>query len=68
LSSLTSDDASVVLEDVVCSLSNRVIEKVTRDDLITTREEARQMVLLEGRKQYKAKPSVVARRHGKPGA
>jgi DNA modification methylase len=67
LSQLASDDANVVLEDVVCSLTNGSAEKASRGDLIATREESSQMVLLEERGQYKTQQSV-ARRHGKPRA
>jgi DNA modification methylase len=67
LSALVSDDANVILEDVVCSLANGTHAKATRDDLLATREETRQMVLLEERGQYKAQQSV-ARRRGKPRA
>lgn len=67
LSACASDDANVILDDVVCSLTNGSAAKASRDDLITTREETRQMVLLEGRGQYKAQQSV-ARRRGKPRA
>jgi DNA modification methylase len=54
LSELVSDDANVVLEDVICSLANGSLTKASRDDLITRRDEARQMVLLEETGQYKA--------------
>lgn len=67
LSELVSDDANVVLEDVLCSLTNGNTVKVSRDDLTTTREEARQMMLLEEKAKYKAQQSV-ARRRGKPRA
>lgn len=65
LSALDSDDANIFLEDVVCSLANGDSVKATRGDLIATREETRQMVLLEEREKYKAQQRV-ARRRGKP--
>jgi DNA modification methylase len=67
LSELVSDDANVILEDVVCTFRNGGSTRASRDDLITTRDEARQMVLLEKKAKYKAQPSV-ARRRGKPRA
>jgi site-specific DNA-methyltransferase (cytosine-N4-specific) len=67
LSELVSDDANVVLEDVVCSLTNGSVGKVSRDDLTTTREGMRQTVLFEEKAQYKAKQNV-GRRRCKPHA
>ena len=67
LSELVSDDANVILEDVVCSLKNGGSTRTSRDDLIATRDEARQMVLLEEKAVYTAQRSV-ARRRGKPRA
>jgi len=67
LSELVSDFANVILEDVVCSLGNGGNGRASRDDLITTRNEARQMTLLEEEAEYKAQQSV-ARRRGKPRA
>lgn len=65
LSALVSDDANVILEDVVCRLVNVANTKAVRSNLIVNREETRQMVLLEERDKYKAQQSV-ARRRGKP--
>ncbi|MBI5645950.1 MAG: site-specific DNA-methyltransferase [Ignavibacteriae bacterium] len=68
LSALASDDANVILEDVVCNLANGSNAKVTRVDLIATQEETRQMVLLEEEGKYQARQSTTRRRRGKPPA
>jgi hypothetical protein len=41
----------VILEEVVCNLKNGGSTRTSRDDLITTRDEASQMVLLEEKKE-----------------
>jgi site-specific DNA-methyltransferase (cytosine-N4-specific) len=67
LSELVSDDANVILEDVVCSLRIGGSTRASRDGLIATQDEARQMALLEEKAAYTAQQSV-ARRRGKPRA
>lgn len=64
LSAFVSDDGNVILDDVVCSLTNGSTAKISRDDLIASREEVRQMVLFEEKGQYKG-PQGVARRRGR---
>ena len=59
LSELTSDEANVLLDDVVCTLKNVGSVKAPREDLITTRDEPRQMVLLEDKMNYRTQPNVV---------
>ncbi|MBW7864452.1 MAG: site-specific DNA-methyltransferase [Candidatus Hydrogenedentes bacterium] len=61
LSSLTTDDANLFLEDVACTLKNGAVAKVFRDDLITPCDESRQMVLLEEQAQYKAQQNTTGR-------
>ena len=56
LSELLSDHANVFLEDVVCSLGNSGNTRASRDNLITTRNEGRQMTLLEDKAEYSAPP------------
>jgi len=65
LSELVSDDANVTIEDVVCSLTNVNSAKASRDDLITSREEVRQMALLEEKGKYEAQQAKSSVR-GKP--
>jgi DNA modification methylase len=67
LSKLVSDEANVILEDVACSFRSGGSTRASRDDLILTRDESRQMVLLEEKVEYKAQQRV-ARRRGKPRA
>jgi site-specific DNA-methyltransferase (cytosine-N4-specific) len=67
LSELISDHANVILEDVVCSLGNGGKTGASRDDLIASKNEGKQMTLLEEKAEYTAQQSV-ARRRGKPRA
>jgi DNA modification methylase len=62
---LQADDASLTLEDVVCSLGLDQKGKVSRDEVENMTTDVRQIVLLEGRTTYKAQQGV-ARRRGKP--
>jgi len=65
LSELVSDDANVTIEDPVCSLTNGNSAKASRDDLITSCQEVRQMVLLEEKGKYEAQQAKSSIR-GKP--
>jgi site-specific DNA-methyltransferase (cytosine-N4-specific) len=57
LGQLQVDDASLVLDDIVCSLGSERKVKTSRDALEDMTSEARQMVLLEERKIYKSQQS-----------
>jgi site-specific DNA-methyltransferase (cytosine-N4-specific) len=57
LAKLVSDDANVVLEDVICRLKNGSSMRASRDDLMTSKDESRQMVLLEEKEKYTAQQS-----------
>ncbi len=62
LSALTVDDANLLLEDVACTLKKGSSHKTSRGDLNTARSEAKQMMLLEEKAEYKTKPNVAQRR------
>ncbi len=54
LQELNTYEASVTIEDVICTLGTEKGVKLSRDELEVTTEEVRQMVLMEDRKTYKA--------------
>lgn len=62
LSQFVSDEANVFLDNVICSLTNSSATKVSRYDLNTTQEDARQLMLLEENGQYKTRQSAARRR------
>lgn len=53
LAELVSDDANVTLEDVFCSFKSGSSTRASRDDLIVSSDEVRQMVLFEEKAEYK---------------
>ncbi len=66
LLSLALDDANVLLEDVVCSLSNGGTAKTSRGDLVASCEDVRQMVLLEERELYNSQQRATKQRGNPP--
>ncbi len=58
LQELNIHEASVRLEDVVCTLGTDKGVKRSRDELEIMTKDVRQMVLMEARKTYKAQPSA----------
>lgn len=54
LAKLTAEEASVTLDDVVCTLGKGSTTGASRDDLLVAPERPRQMTLLEEHAEYKA--------------